>query len=65
MSLTANVPEMDQNCNDKRLRIAVVKILKNNTAIEQSVYFHCLWHFRILIMIKSIIPAQLSSPCYN
>jgi hypothetical protein len=38
MNLTANVPENNQNYNNKRLRIAIVKILKNNSAADRTVH---------------------------
>jgi hypothetical protein len=38
--LATNVPKKDQNCNDKRLRIAMVEILKNSLAIDRTYIQH-------------------------
>jgi hypothetical protein len=35
MSMTANVPEKEHIVDDKRLRITVVGILKNSSAVDK------------------------------
>jgi hypothetical protein len=61
MSPTENVPEKDQNRNDKRLRISGVKIVKNSfVMVEQSGDFHCRQHFRIIIMTYYTSTIRLS-----
>jgi hypothetical protein len=62
-SLTATALEKDQKCNDKRLRIAVAKNVKTYNNLQKFTYFYCIQHFRLIIMIDSIMLGTSSSPC--